>query len=156
MIKKTFFAEWIYIFKKDLYFICNANIFCIKIYFENDYIYIYIYIFTFSYIFFSVKKVFFSKKIFNIKLFSSCKTIFSANNIYFAKNIYFFKKIIFFQFSFATNEQPYSKSYRTKLIPFSQLTFWKQSIIAEDEVKVNVILANKCMLKAKNFIIPIF
>ena len=49
-----------------------------------------------------------------------------------------------------------STSYRTKLIPFSQLTFWKQPIIAEDEVKVSVILANKYKVKAKNFIIPIF
>ena len=61
--------------------------------------------FTFSFIFFSVKKVFFSKKIFNIKLFFPYKNIFSAN-VYFVKNIFFQKKF-FFQLSFATNEQPY-------------------------------------------------
>ena len=49
-----------------------------------------------------------------------------------------------------------SKSYRTKLIPFSQFTFWKQPLIAENEVKVIVILINKHKVKAKNFIIPIF
>ena len=37
-----------------------------------------------------------------------------------------------------------------------KLTFWKQPIIAGDEIKVNVILANKYKVKANNFIIPIF
>ena len=37
MIKKIFFAEWIYEYiKKYLYFVCNTNIFCIKIYFWNE------------------------------------------------------------------------------------------------------------------------
>ena len=31
-----FFLQNEYIFKKDLYFICNANILCIKIYFSNE------------------------------------------------------------------------------------------------------------------------
>ena len=54
--------------------------------------------FTFSFIFFSVKKVFFSKKIFNIKLFFHIKTFFSANNVYFVKNTNIFskKKFCFF------------------------------------------------------------
>ena len=37
-----------------------------------------------------------------------------------------------------------------------KLTFWKQPIIAGDEIKVNVILTTKYKVKAKNFIIPIF
>ena len=72
--------------------------------------------FTFSFIFFSVKKVFFSKKIFNIKLFFHIKTFFSANNVYFVKNTNIFsKKKFFFQLSFATNEQPQPIAYRFKL-----------------------------------------
>ena len=31
--QKKFFLQNEYKFKKDLYFICNANIFCVKIYF---------------------------------------------------------------------------------------------------------------------------
>ena len=45
---------------------------------------------------------------------------------------------------------------QSQLIPFSQLTFWKQPIIAEEEIKVSVILANKYKVRAKNFVIPIF
>ena len=37
----------------------------------------------------------------------------------------------------------------------SKLTFWKQLIIAKDDIKVSVILTNKYEVKAKNFIIPI-
>ena len=37
----------------------------------------------------------------------------------------------------------------------SELTFLKQPVIAEDEIKVSVILANKYKIKAKNFIFPI-
>ena len=48
------------------------------------------------------------------------------------------------------------KSYIAKLIPFSKLTFWKQIVIAEDEINVSVILANKYKVKVKNFIILIF
>ena len=48
-----------------------------------------------------------------------------------------------------------SKFNITKLNPW-KLTFQKQPIIAGDEISVNVILANKCKVKAKNFIIPIF
>ena len=35
------------------------------------------------------------------------------------------------------------------------MTFQKQPVTAEDEIKVSVILANKYKVKAKNFIIPI-
>ena len=42
----------------------------------------------------------------------------------------------------------------SKLNP-SKSTFSKQPIIVKDEIKVSVILANKCEVKAKNFIIPI-
>ena len=48
-----------------------------------------------------------------------------------------------------------SKFHKTKLNPW-KLTFRKQPIIAVDEIKVNVILASKCKVKAKNFIISIF
>ena len=52
-----------------------------------------LYFFTFPFMFFSVKKVFFSKKIFQYKTFFSYKNIFSANNVYFCKkHICFFKK----------------------------------------------------------------
>ena len=43
----------------------------------------------------------------------------------------------------------------TKLNPW-KLAFRKQPIITGDEIKVNVILATKYKVKAKNFIIPIF
>ena len=36
------------------------------------------------------------------------------------------------------------------------MTFWKQPIIAYDEIKADVIRANKYKVKAKYFIIPIF
>ena len=41
-----------------------------------------------------------------------------------------------------------------KLNPL-KMTFWKQPVIAKDEIKVSVILANKSEVKAKNFVIPI-
>ena len=41
----------------------------------------------------------------------------------------------------------------TKLNPW-KLTFWKQPVIEKDEIKVNVILANKSKVKGKNVIIP--
>ena len=37
-----------------------------------------------------------------------------------------------------------------------KLTFWKQTIMPEDEIKVSVILANQYKVKAKSLIIPIF
>ena len=45
---------------------------------------------------------------------------------------------------------------QSQLIPFSQLTFWKQPIVAEDEIKVCVVLANKYKVKAKNFVLASF
>ena len=36
------------------------------------------------------------------------------------------------------------------------MTFWKQLIIAEDEIEASVILVNKYRVKAKNLIIAIF
>ena len=47
-----------------------------------------------------------------------------------------------------------SKFYITKLNPW-KLTLWKQPVIAEYEIKVSVILADKYKVKAKNSIIPI-
>ena len=52
------------------------------------------------------------------------------------------------------NAHDSSKFNITKLNPW-KLTFWKQTVIAEDEIKVSVILANKYKVKAKNFIIRI-
>ena len=52
------------------------------------------------------------------------------------------------------NADDNSKFNITKLNPW-KLTFWKQPVIAKDEIKVSVILANKYEVKAKNFIIPI-
>ena len=46
-----------------------------------------------------------------------------------------------------------SKINITKLNP-CKLTFWKQPVIAEDQIKVSVILVNKYKVKAKNFLIP--
>ena len=73
--------------------------------------------FTFSYIFFSVKKKFFSVKQFsNIKLFLDTETFFSANNGYFVENTNIFsKKKFFFQLSFATNKQTYDIAYTVLL-----------------------------------------
>ena len=83
MIKKIFLHNE-YIYSRKIYFICNTNILCIKIYLSNDIYIFYIFIYVFL-----------------------CKNIFSANNVYFVKNKYLKKTIIFFQLSFATNEQPY-------------------------------------------------
>ena len=47
-----------------------------------------------------------------------------------------------------------SKLNITKLNPW-ELTFWKQAVVAKDEIKVSVILFNKSEVKVKNFIIPI-
>ena len=82
MIKK-FFLQNEYIFKKDLYFICNTNTFCIYIYF--------------TFLFFSVKKVFFSvKKFFNIKLIFHIKHFFLKikSKYFFPKNIFFFNLVL--------------------------------------------------------------
>ena len=49
-----------------------------------------------------------------------------------------------------------SNSYVTNLILFSQLTLNIKANIAEDEIKVSVILADKYKVKAKNFVFPIF
>ena len=47
-----------------------------------------------------------------------------------------------------------SKFNILKLNPL-KMTFWKQPVIAKDEIKVSVILANKSEVKAKNFVISI-
>ena len=80
-----------YIFKKDLYFICNIKNSAWKCISQMKLLfYIFIYIFLW-------KKRFFSKKIFQYKTFFSYKNIFSANNSYIFKNRYIFsKKYIFF------------------------------------------------------------
>ena len=80
IIKKIFLQNE-YIFKKDLYFICKTNIFCIKLYFSNEIYIFYIFIYIFL-----CKKVFFSKKFFQYKTFFLYKNLFCANNVYFVKN----------------------------------------------------------------------
>ena len=68
--------------RKNIYFVCKTNIFCIKKYFSNErYIF-----YTFIY-FFLCKK----KKIHH-KTFFPYKNIFSASNVYFVKNINIKKK----------------------------------------------------------------
>ena len=70
MIKKMFFLQNEYILKNDLYFMCNTNIFCMKIYFSNEtYIFLHFHLYLFPY-----------------------KIILSANNVYFVKNIFLQKK----------------------------------------------------------------
>ena len=92
LCSKKCFLQNEYIFKKDLYFIRNTNIFCVKIYFWNE-----IYIFYIFICIFLCKKKFFSlKKFFIVKLFFHIKTFFSGNNVYFVKNTNVFSKKNFF------------------------------------------------------------
>ena len=79
-----------------------------------------LYFFTFPFMFFSVKKVFFSKKIFQYKTFFSYKNIFSANNVYFCKkHICFFKKKKKFFFNLVLH-QTSNHSYDVLIIFSSQ------------------------------------
>ena len=70
------------------------------------------------------------------------KTLFSRKTAYFSH----------------TSQNPYknangnSKFDTTKLNPW-KLTFWKRPVIAKDEIKVSVSLANRS--EVKSFIIPI-
>ena len=100
MIKKMFFLQNEYILKNDLYFMCNTNIFCMKIYFSNEtYIFLHFHLYLFPYkIILSANNVYFVKNIFLQKKnnFLPYKNIFSANNVYFVKNIFLQKKIFFF------------------------------------------------------------
>ena len=99
--QKNVFWQNEYIFQKYLYFICNTNIICIKIYFSNE-----ISVFLHFHSYFSLQKKLFSvKKVFNINFFFPYKNIFSAINVQFVTTIFFPKKI-FVQLSFAKNEQP--------------------------------------------------
>ena len=119
MIKNFFFAEWI---KKNLYFICNTNIFCVKIYFWNE-----IYIFyIFIYIFLCKKKFFSVKKIFIIKLFSIKKTFFCATNVYFVKSSIFSKKYFFFNLVL---QQMNNHTFQANVIPHDQLITVFKSVI---------------------------
>ena len=72
-----FFLQNEYMFKKDLYFICNTNILCIKIYFSNELHIFYIFIYIFL-----CKKSFFSKKIFRYKTFFPYKIVFFLQIMY--------------------------------------------------------------------------
>ena len=75
--QKNFFLQNEYIFKKDLYFVCNTNIFCVKIYFWNEIYIFYIFIHIFLCKFLS---------------FLHIKRFFSANNVYFVKSTNTFSK----------------------------------------------------------------
>ena len=102
---KIFFAEWIYVWER---FVCDTNIFCMKIYFS------YIYIYTFIYNFLC-KKAFFSKKMFQYKTLFPNKSIFSANNVYFVKNRNIFSKKTFF-FSLVLQQMSNHRCYITNYI----------------------------------------
>ena len=74
----------------------------------------------------------------------------------FAKTLLFPHKTAYFSNSSHDaykNADGNSKFNITKLNTW-KLVFWKQPVIAKDEIKVSVILANKYEVKAKNFIIP--
>ena len=81
----------------------------------------------------------------------------SQLSLIFTKTLLFPHKTAYFS---NNSHNPYktadgnSKFNITKLNPW-KLTFWKQPVIAKDEIKVSVILANKYEVKAKNFIIPV-
>ena len=76
------------------------------------------------------------------RLVTKCKLspIFTETLLFPHKTAYFLND----RYDSYKNADCNSKSYVIKLIPFSQLTFWTQTIIAEDEIKVSVILASKC------------
>ena len=79
----------------------------------------------------------------------------SKLSLIFTKTLYFHIKHPIFRITHALKNEDDSKLHITNLNLW-KLTFRKQPIIAEDEIKVSVILANKYKVKAKNFIIPIF
>ena len=81
----------------------------------------------------------------------------SKLSLTFTKTLYFHIKQPTFRItSWRTQECRWLKvTYITKLNPW-KLTYWKQPIIAGDEIKVNVVLGTKYKVKAKNFIILIF
>ena len=78
-------------FKKlRIYFVCNRNIFCIKIYFSNEIHIFYIFIYIF------LCKSFFQWKIFKYKTFFPYKNIFFGKWCIFCKQHIFFQKWFFF------------------------------------------------------------
>ena len=82
----------------------------------------------------------------------------SKLSLIFTITLYFLHKTAYFLNSSNDaykNADDNSKFHITKVNRW-KFNFWKQPIIAEDEIKVSVILANKYKVKAKNFIIPIF
>ena len=138
LLKSQRFNKYIF---KIKFFICRINIYLRKIYilFVTQTFSVQKYIsemrykfFTFSFIFFSVKRGFFSKIYFHIKLFFLIKIFFSANNVYFLKNTNSFSKAIclFFQISFATNEQPLKTATLFFLLTKKVHFMWSGSLIS--------------------------
>ena len=79
----------------------------------------------------------------------------SKLSLVFPKTLYFHAKQLIFRITHMTLKNADNWKFPiTKLNHW--LTFRKQPIIAGDEIKVNVILATKYKVKAKNFIIPTF
>ena len=78
----------------------------------------------------------------------------SKLSLIFTKTLYFPIKQHIFRITHMKNADD-SRLHITKLNPW-KLSFRKEPIIAGDEIRVNVILANKYKVKAKNFIIAIF
>ena len=81
----------------------------------------------------------------------------SQLSLIFTKTLLFPHKTVYFSNNSNTaykNADGNSTFIITNLSPL-KLSFWKQLIIANDEIKVSVILANKSGVKAKNFIISI-
>ena len=79
----------------------------------------------------------------------------SKVSLIFTKTLLFPHKTVYFSNSSHNtykNVVGNSKVNIIKLNPW-KLTFWKQPVIAKDEIKVSVILAKKCDVKVKNFII---
>ena len=78
----------------------------------------------------------------------------SKLSLIFTKTLYFSIKQYIFRITHMKNADD-SKLHIIKSNLW-KLSFWKEPIIAGDEIKVNVILANKYKVKANNFIISIF
>ena len=81
----------------------------------------------------------------------------SQQSLFFTKTFLFPHKTAYFLNNSQNahkNTDDNSKFYTINLNPWKS-TFSKQLGIAKDEIKVNVILVNKSMMKAKDFIMPV-
>ena len=114
--------------------------------------------FTFLFIFFSVKKLFFS-----IKTFFPYKIFFSANNVYFVKNRYFFKNNFFFNFFqqmdnhifilniFATYLPLKLIAFTVHIFSIRKLSFSGKYIAKMLSIKIWLFICFKTKLKKKLF-----